>query len=91
MSHFKPHSRLFFTDLQKENNLLRAELAIEKENLLWEKEKNNEQNAYILSLNEQIKILLQKHYGTSSEKTSQDQLGLFNEAEDIVSEETDAV
>ena len=74
-------------DLQKENDLLRAELAIEKENLLREKEKNNQQNAYILSLNEQIKLLLQKRYGASSEKVSQDQLGLFNEAEDIVSEE----
>lgn len=76
--------------LQKENDLLRAKLATEREKLVLEKEKNSQRDAHILSLNEQIKILLQKRYGTSSEKVSQDQLGLFNEAEDIVSEEPDA-
>ena len=61
-----------------------------REKFVLEKEKNSQRDAHILSLNEQIKLLLQKRYGTSSEKISQDQLGLFNEAEDIVSEESDA-
>jgi transposase len=47
-------------------------------------EKNNQRDAHIASLQEQIKLLLQKRYGTSSEKTSNDQLGLFNEAEEEV-------
>ncbi|PID64763.1 MAG: IS66 family transposase, partial [Gammaproteobacteria bacterium] len=38
-------------------------------------------------LNEQIKHLLNKRYTPSSEKTSPQQLGLFNEAEEAVAEE----
>ena len=77
--------------LQKENDLLREQLAVEKEKLLVEIEKNNQRDAQILSLHEQIKLLLHKRYGASSEKISQDQLGLFNEAEEIVSEDTESV
>lgn len=70
--------------LQKKNDLLREQLAVEKR-------KNNQRDAQILSLNEQIKMLLQKRYGASSKKTSRDQLGLFNEAEEILSEGAESV
>ncbi|MEQ3633718.1 IS66 family transposase [Thalassolituus sp.] len=77
--------------LQQENDLLREQLAVEKEKLLLEIEKNNQRDAHIASLQEQIKLLLQKRYGTSSEKTSNDQLGLFNEAEEaVLSEASDS-
>lgn len=65
--------------LQKENDLLRDQLAVEKE-------KSRQRDTQILALHEQIQLLLKKRYGASSEKTSQDQLGLFNEAEEVVSE-----
>lgn len=70
--------------LLKENNLLREQLAAEMA-------KNSQRDAHIVSLQEQIKLLLQKRYGTSSEKTSQDQLGLFNEAEEVLSEASEPV
>ena len=76
--------------LQQENDLLREQLAVEKEKLLLEIEKNNQRDAHIASLQEQIKLLLQKRYGTSSEKTSNDQLGLFNEAEEEVLSDAEA-
>lgn len=63
--------------LQKENQLLREQLAEEKEKTA--------------RLNEQIKYLLAKRFGPSSEKTSTDQLGLFNEAEETVFETGEAV
>ena len=70
--------------LQKENDLLREQLAVEKE-------KSHHRDAQILALHEQIKLLLKNRYGTSSEKTSQDQLGLFNEAEEVVSEDSENI
>ncbi|WP_028876874.1 IS66 family transposase zinc-finger binding domain-containing protein [Teredinibacter turnerae] len=60
-------------DLQKENALLRAQLA--------------ERDAQISVLNEQLKKVFKKRFGASSEKTSPDQLGLFNEAEDVLADD----
>lgn len=80
--------------LQKENELLREHLAAEQEEsalkkaqLELEKQKLAERDAQIAILHEQIKQLLKKRYGSSSEKVSADQLGLFNEAEEVVVEE----
>ena len=42
--------------------------------------------AKVISLQEQLNLLLHKRYGASSEKYSPDQLGLFNEAEAQVDE-----
>lgn len=71
--------------LQHENNLLREQLTAEQEKLA-------ERDTQITVLQEQLKSLLQKRYGTSSEKASPNQLGLFNEAEEILAEQehTDA-
>ncbi|TVZ37641.1 transposase [Alteromonadaceae bacterium 2753L.S.0a.02] len=59
--------------LQKENALLRAQLA--------------ERDAQISVLNEQLKKLFKKRFGASSEKSSPDQLGLFNEAEEVLTDD----
>ncbi|WP_185235349.1 IS66 family transposase [Teredinibacter franksiae] len=58
--------------LQKENDLLREKIAA--------------RDTQIAVLNEQLKHLLSKRFGSSSEKISADQLGLFNEAEACVVE-----
>lgn len=60
-------------DLQKENDLLREQLAQEK--------------SVNAALKEKIEQLLNQRFKPSSEKISPDQLGLFNEAEELVSEE----
>ena len=70
------------SDLQKENDHLRAELAAERA-------KASERDQKIIVLTEQIRHLLSRRFGSSSEKTSVDQLGLFNEAEERVAEETE--
>ena len=80
--------------LQKENELLREQLAAEQEKIALkkaqlelEKQKLVERDAQIAVLHEQIKQLLKKRFGTSSEKFSPDQLGLFNEAEEAIVED----
>ncbi len=60
-------------DLQKEINLLREQLAQEK--------------SVNAALKEKIEQLLNQRFKPSSEKISPDQLGLFNEAEELVIEE----
>lgn len=60
-------------DLQKENDLLREQLAQEK--------------SVNAALKEKIEQLLNQRFKPSSEKISPDQLGLFNEAEELVGEE----
>jgi len=69
-------------DLQQENDYLRHELA-QKDTVLSEK------NAYIRQLEDWIKHQHQKGFGASSEKVTPDQLGLFNEAEEISHENDD--
>lgn len=69
-------------ELQKENDNLREQLAAEKA-------KTSERDQKISALTEHIRHLLSKRFGSSSEKTAVDQLGLFNEAEELVSEEED--
>ena len=66
-------------DLQKENQLLREKIAAEKE-------KSTEFKVQISALSEHLRHLLQKGFGSSSEKRSVDPLGLFNEAEELDSE-----
>ncbi len=70
------------SDLQKENKLLRAQLAAEQA-------KTSERDQKIVALTEHIRHLLRQRFGPSSEKTAVDQLGLFNEAEEQVAEEAD--
>ena len=70
------------TALQQENDQLRALLA-EREAQIAAR------NAQIDTLYEQIKLLLKRRFGPSSEKLCPDQLGLFDEAEDIVAETPD--
>ncbi len=41
--------------------------------------------------NGQVRLLTQKRFGASSEKSSPDQYGLFNEAEQDLPEDTDAI
>ena len=60
-------------ELKKEVDLLRAQLA--------------EREAQVCSLQEQIRLYLQRRFSASSEKISPDQIGLFNEAEAVVEEE----
>ncbi|WP_339084305.1 IS66 family transposase [Teredinibacter turnerae] len=67
-------------DLQKENDLLRKQLAAEKSVRV-------KHEAQIAALNEKIQLLLKQRFGASSEKSSPDQLGLFNEAEDVLAED----
>src|SRR5690606_34645578 len=73
--------------LQEENDLLRKQLAAHEEKLKQEHVKIAARDAQIAVLNEQLKQLLKKRFGSSSEKISQDQLGLFNEAEEALSAE----
>lgn len=73
--------------LQKENELLRKQLAAHEEKLKEDQIKIATRDAQIAVLNEQLKQLLKKRFGSSSEKVSQDQLGLFNEAEETLSAE----
>lgn len=68
-------------DLQKENECLRAQLAAERA-------KTSERDQKIVALTEHIRHLLSQRFGSSSEKTTIDQLGLFNEAEERVAEES---
>ncbi len=58
--------------LEKENSKLREELA--------------SRDAQVESLKEQIRLFLHRKFSSSSEKTSPDQLGLFNEAESTAEE-----
>jgi len=62
-------------NLQKENDQLREKLA--------------NRDSQIAALQEQIKLHLQRRFAASSEKTSADQLGLFNEAESLTEEENE--
>src|SRR5690606_9982898 len=73
--------------LQKENELLRKQLAAHEEKLKEDQIKIATRDAQIALLNEQLKQLLKNRFGSSSEKVSQDQLGLFNEAEETLSAE----
>lgn len=61
--------------LQQENDQLRAQLA--------------ERDRQISTLHERITLLLKGRFSPSSEKLSPDQLGLFNEAEDIIADQSD--
>jgi len=59
--------------------------ALEQQVMLKQKEEENrEYQREIELLREQIRLLLARRYGPSSEKASVDQLGLFNEAEQEV-------
>ncbi|WP_185236428.1 IS66 family transposase [Teredinibacter franksiae] len=70
--------------LQKENDLLREQLAAEK---VKSGERIAARDAQISALHEKIKHLLSKRFGTSSEKSSPDQMGLFNEVEECLVDE----
>nr|WP_246434747.1 transposase [Teredinibacter haidensis] len=63
--------------------------ALQKENDLF-REKLSERDTHITALQEQLKILLKNCYGSSSEKSSPDQLGLFNETEEAIVEKEQA-
>ena len=69
--------------LQEENAYLKATLAEKAMLLEHNTRKLEHKNNYILQLEEWIKQQRQKTFGASSEKYSPDQLGLFNEAEDL--------
>lgn len=56
--------------LQQENNFLRDKLA--------------QRDAYVKALEEKLRLATARKFGASSEKSSPDQYGLFNEAEDEV-------
>ena len=64
-----------------------AQLKQEVENLRAQLAQERSHNA---SLQEQIRLYLQRRFTASSEKVSVDQLGLFNEAESIVAEEEES-
>lgn len=70
--------------LHSENTLLKGQLASQHQSHHAELDSKN---SYIQQLEQYIKTLRQKQFGTSSEKSSIDQLGLFNEAE--LSDRTD--
>lgn len=53
--------------LEKENAILREQIA--------------ERDSYVAQLKEQLQAYIQRRFAASSEKTSPEQLGLFNEAE----------
>jgi transposase len=82
--------------LQQENALLKQQLC-EKDNALQrtQQQLNERQtqlknkNDYIVRLEELIKQFQRKQFASSSEKVSANQLGLFNEAESIESNEHD--
>jgi hypothetical protein len=61
-------------DLPENIDALKA-LIVANEQMLLEKEQR------IAVLEEQLRLLMHKRFGASSEKASADQLGLFNEAE----------
>jgi len=65
--------------LQKEIETLREQLS-EKDNEITRRD------SQLAALKEEIQRLLLKRFGNSSEKISVDQLGLFNEAEELVNE-----
>lgn len=64
-----------------------AQLKQEVENLRAQLAQERSHNA---SLQEQIRLYLQRRFTASSEKVSVDQLGLFNEAESIVADEEES-
>lgn len=68
-------------ELQQENDILREEIDVKNKALA-------QKNDYIVQLEEALKQQRQKQFCASSEKTSSDQLGLFNEAEAIDEEVT---
>ena len=69
--------------LEKENERLREQLTAERSR---SEETIAARDAHISVLNEKIKHLLSKRFSPSSEKTSPDQMGLFNEAEALADE-----
>ena len=77
----------FTEDLQKENDLLREQLASA---LRESKSEIDQRDQKISILTDQIRHLLSKRFAPSSEKTAVDQLGLFNEAEELCAEEVEA-
>ncbi|MCP4801192.1 MAG: IS66 family transposase [bacterium] len=70
--------------LREEEAKERSELEKDRHAL---KQQNHDYKTQVLSLQEQLNLLLHKRFGASSEKLSADQLRLFNEAE----QETDAL
>lgn len=65
--------------LQQEIDQLRTQLAQRDAQVA-------ERDVQINVLQEQLKLLLKRRFGHTSEKLSPDQLGLFNEAEEVVAE-----
>ncbi|WP_317928441.1 IS66 family transposase zinc-finger binding domain-containing protein [Halioxenophilus sp. WMMB6] len=63
-------------DLENENRMLREQLS-EKDNEI------SRRDSQLAALKEEIQRLLLQRFGRSSEKVSVDQLGLFNEAEEL--------
>ena len=76
-------------NLQQEIDFLRDKLAQKEIELLNKNTSLQEKSDYIRQLEDWIKSQRQKDFGASSEKVSPDQLGLFNEAEEISHENDD--
>lgn len=71
------------SDLQEEVYRLQEQLAAKSATI-------SERDQKISVLTDQIRHLLSKRFGPSSEKTAVDQLGLFNEAEELTAEVVEA-
>jgi len=67
---------------------LNGQLLLQNDKILILEQQNAELNARVKWYEEQYRLGRQKQFGTSSEKTSPEQINLFNEAEDIADPET---
>ena len=67
---------------------LNGQLLLQNDKILILEQQNAELNARVKWYEEQYRLGRQKQFGASSEKTSPEQINLFNEAEDIADPET---
>ena len=67
---------------------LNGQLLLQNDKILMQEQQIAELNARVKWYEEQYRLGRQKQFGASSEKTSPEQINLFNEAEDIADPET---
>ena len=68
-------------ELTKENEQLKAQLSQAQQQLTANQSQVSQLQSYIDQLEQALILARQQRFGTSSEKSRVDQLGLFNEAE----------
>ena len=86
MSAAHPHAEL---ELPEDVETLKAQIAHLGAELAMREAALAARDETIAGLNEQLRLLLARRFGASSERVADGQLGLFNEAEELAAEDAD--